>query len=168
MVVSANVIAPVQYSGMNYALITDNLIVGSQPQKPEDIDHLKEEENVAYILNLQQDEDVEYWGIDLQSIIKRCKELGIRHMRRPVSNYSFNIKKFPGSYNFRASALLCLSMHFRQKISIQIPCEMVCLKQFHHWNGPYLREKEKCTCIALPDWEGLRLWQLLTCTGSLE
>ncbi|KAK7821921.1 phosphoglucan phosphatase LSF2, chloroplastic [Quercus suber] len=73
--------------GMNYTLITENLIVGSQPQKPEDIDHLKKEENVAYILNLQQDMDVEYWGIDLQSIIKRCKELGIRHMRRPAKDF---------------------------------------------------------------------------------
>ena len=72
---------------MNYALITDDLIVGSQPQKPEDIDHLKQGENVAYILNLQQDNDVEYWGIDLESIIKRCRELGIRHMRRPVSRF---------------------------------------------------------------------------------
>ncbi|PON79036.1 Dual specificity phosphatase [Parasponia andersonii] len=73
--------------GMNYTVITDNLIVGSQPQKPEDIDHLKQEENVAYILNLQQDNDVEYWGIDLQSIVKRCRELGIRHMRRPARDF---------------------------------------------------------------------------------
>ncbi|KAK9124696.1 hypothetical protein Sjap_014298 [Stephania japonica] len=73
--------------GMNYTLITDGLIVGSQPQKPEDIDHLKEEQNVAYILNLQQDKDIEYWGIDLKSIIKRCKELGIRHMRRPAKDF---------------------------------------------------------------------------------
>ncbi|RYR69057.1 hypothetical protein Ahy_A03g015584 [Arachis hypogaea] len=29
---------------MNYTLITDNLIMGSQPQKPEDINHLKKEE----------------------------------------------------------------------------------------------------------------------------
>lgn len=71
-------------SGMNYTVITDNLIVGSQPQNPEDIDHLKEEENVAYILNLQQDKDIEYWGIDFQSILTRCQELGIHHMRRPV------------------------------------------------------------------------------------
>ncbi|XP_054789286.1 LOW QUALITY PROTEIN: phosphoglucan phosphatase LSF2, chloroplastic [Prosopis cineraria] len=68
--------------GMNYTLITDGLIVGSQPQKPEEIDHLKKKEDVAYILNLQQDKDVEYWGIDLQSIRRRCCELGIRHMRR--------------------------------------------------------------------------------------
>lgn len=74
---------------MNYALITDHLIVGSQPQKPEDVDHLKQEENVAYILNLQQDKDVEYWEVDLPSIIKRCKELEIRHMRRPVRESPF-------------------------------------------------------------------------------
>ncbi|KAF8397133.1 hypothetical protein HHK36_016040 [Tetracentron sinense] len=73
--------------GMNYTHITNNLIVGSQPQKPEDIDHLKQEEKVAYILNLQQDKDIEFWGINLQSIVKRCKETGIRHMRRPARDF---------------------------------------------------------------------------------
>ncbi|KAL7614603.1 hypothetical protein Lser_V15G09083 [Lactuca serriola] len=73
--------------GMNYNLITENLIVGSQPQKAEDIDHLKNEQNVAYILNLQQDSDIAYWGIDLESIVKRCKQLGIRHMRRPARDF---------------------------------------------------------------------------------
>lgn len=73
--------------GMNYNLVTENLIVGSQPQKPEDIDHLKEEQNVAYILNLQQDGDITYWGIDLGSIVKRCKQLGVRHMRRPARDF---------------------------------------------------------------------------------
>ncbi|XP_058786605.1 phosphoglucan phosphatase LSF2, chloroplastic-like [Vicia villosa] len=76
--------------GMNYTVITDNLIVGSQPQKPEDVDHLKNEEGVAYILNLQQDKDAEFWGIDLQSIIKRCREIEIRHMRRPAVDFDPN------------------------------------------------------------------------------
>ncbi|CAN1858297.1 Phosphoglucan phosphatase LSF2, chloroplastic [Linum perenne] len=76
------------FTGMNYKLITDNVIVGSQPQKPEDIDHLKHEENVSYILNLQQDKDVEFWGIDLQSIVTRCRELGVRHMRRPAVDFN--------------------------------------------------------------------------------
>ncbi|CAK8567791.1 unnamed protein product [Lathyrus sativus] len=76
--------------GMNYTVITDNLIVGSQPQKPEDVDHLKNEEGVAYILNLQQDKDAEFWGIDLQSIIKRCREVEIRHMRRPAVDFDPN------------------------------------------------------------------------------
>ncbi|KAK8643223.1 hypothetical protein V6N13_012529 [Hibiscus sabdariffa] len=73
--------------GMNYTLITDNLIVGSQPQKPEDIDHLKQEENVAYILNLQQDKDIEYWEINLQSIIERCRQLGVHHIRKPARDF---------------------------------------------------------------------------------
>lgn len=73
--------------GMNYTLITEDLVVGSQPQKAEDIDHLKMELNVGYILNLQQDKDVEYWGIDLKSIIMRCGELGICHMRRPARDF---------------------------------------------------------------------------------
>ncbi|KAJ0975511.1 hypothetical protein J5N97_017476 [Dioscorea zingiberensis] len=73
--------------GMNYTIISDNLIVGSQPQKPEDIEYLKEEEKVAYILCLQQDEDIEYWGIDIQAIAGRCKELDILHMRRPARDF---------------------------------------------------------------------------------
>ncbi|CAH9057996.1 unnamed protein product [Cuscuta epithymum] len=73
--------------GMNYTLITENLIVGSQPQKVEDIDHLREEQNVAYILNLQQDRDIEYWGVDLPSIVQRCEELGISHMRCPAKDF---------------------------------------------------------------------------------
>ncbi|XP_010931335.1 phosphoglucan phosphatase LSF2, chloroplastic isoform X2 [Elaeis guineensis] len=89
--------------GMNYTIITDSLIVGSQPQKPEDIDHLKAEENVAYILCLQQDKDIEYWGIDFQSIVKRCKELGILHMRRPLNTaYNTFTSKRPCGPNKRA------------------------------------------------------------------
>ena len=53
---------------MNYTLIFDNLIVGSQPRTPEDIDQLMLNENVAFILNLQQDKDIEYWEIDFDSI----------------------------------------------------------------------------------------------------
>ncbi|XLU80552.1 hypothetical protein S245_003972, partial [Arachis hypogaea] len=66
---------------MNYTLITDNLIVGSQPQKPEDIDHLKKEEG--------QDKDVENWGIDVKSIT-RCHELDVRHMRRLAIEFDPN------------------------------------------------------------------------------
>ncbi|XP_031475498.1 phosphoglucan phosphatase LSF2, chloroplastic [Nymphaea colorata] len=73
--------------GMNYTQITENLIVGSQPQKPEDIDHLNKEMNVGYVINLQQDKDIEYWGIDLQSIISRCQEFGVCHIRRPARDF---------------------------------------------------------------------------------
>uniref|UniRef100_J3NAS0 Tyrosine specific protein phosphatases domain-containing protein n=1 Tax=Oryza brachyantha TaxID=4533 RepID=J3NAS0_ORYBR len=73
--------------GMNYAVISDSLIVGSQPQKPEDIDHLNDEDKVAFILCLQQDRDIEYWEIDFHPIVNRCKEFGIKHIRRPAVDF---------------------------------------------------------------------------------
>ncbi|KAK8955804.1 hypothetical protein KSP40_PGU015045 [Platanthera guangdongensis] len=59
---------------MNYTVISDDIIVGSQPQKPEDIYHLMDEK-VAYILSLQQDKDIEYWDIDIDAIVKICNKL---------------------------------------------------------------------------------------------
>ena len=75
---------------MNYTVITDRLIVGSQPQKPEDIDYLKDE-NVGHILCLQQDKDIDYWGIDFESITQRCKRVGLHHMRKPVCALSLDL-----------------------------------------------------------------------------
>ncbi|CAM6117006.1 unnamed protein product [Calypogeia fissa] len=73
--------------GMYYTRITPTLIVGSQPQSPSDIEKLFQDEKVGAVLNLQQDKDVEYWGIDLQSIIRRCEELGVWHIRRPARDF---------------------------------------------------------------------------------
>lgn len=104
---------------MNYNLITENLIAGSQPQKPEDINHLKEEQNVAYILNLQQDGDIAYWGIDLESIVERCKQLGIRHMRRPVRETSLTLNSQKFVVHFRCIFITCHESG-RQEISMGI------------------------------------------------
>ncbi len=71
-------------AGMYYTHIYDNLIVGSQPQSKYDIERLFKDEGVRAILNLQQDKDIEYWGIDINSILHKCQELGIWHMRIPV------------------------------------------------------------------------------------
>lgn len=104
---------------MNYTIITDSLIVGSQPQKPEDIVHLKAEENVAYILCLQQDKDIEYWGIDFQSIVKTCKEVGILHMRRPVSHF------LPFSHYLKGKSELMDACYIVQpscRLSSSFPC----------------------------------------------
>lgn len=63
--------------GMNYAVISDSLIVGSLPQKPEDVDHLKDEEKVAYVLCLQQDKDFEYWGVDFKLLSVGAKNTAL-------------------------------------------------------------------------------------------
>ena len=86
---------------MYYHKILDTLYVGSQPQTPDDINRLVNEEGVKAVLNLQQDHDISYWGIDIQPIIARCHELGVAHYRRPVSPVPFPAFN-PGS-NFQAT-----------------------------------------------------------------
>ena len=70
---------------MYYTRMEPLLIVGSQPQSPEDIRRLKHDEGVGAVLNLQQDHDAQYWGIDLHVIRQHCQELGVAHLRCPVS-----------------------------------------------------------------------------------
>jgi hypothetical protein len=72
---------------MYYTRITPTLIVGSQPQSPSDIEKLYYEEKVGAVRNLQQDSDVQYWGMDLPSMISRCEELGVWHIRRPARDF---------------------------------------------------------------------------------
>eukprot|EP00850_Spirogloea_muscicola_P015325 SM000116S24246 [mRNA] locus=s116:381579:383045:+ [translate_table: standard] len=72
--------------GMYYTPITNNIIVGSQPQNIEDIEQLHRE-GVKVILNLQQDKDIAYWGTDFNAILRKCEELGIRHVRRPAKDF---------------------------------------------------------------------------------
>lgn len=47
------------------AYVTDDLICGSCPQSPADIDLLAEKENVDVIFSLQEDCDTEYFKIEI-------------------------------------------------------------------------------------------------------
>jgi hypothetical protein len=37
------------------------------------------------IVNLQQDKDMQYWGVDFDANQRKCQELGLRLIRKPVS-----------------------------------------------------------------------------------
>ncbi|CAI7788538.1 unnamed protein product [Closterium sp. NIES-53] len=76
--------------GIYYTRVHKNIIVGSQPQTPADIDRLQKDEGVKVILNLQQDHDISYWGVDIGGIVKRCKEMGVEHHRRPAVDFDPN------------------------------------------------------------------------------
>lgn len=80
---------------MYYTHITPNIIVGSQPQSAHDVEILFRDHNVGAILNLQQDKDVQYWGIDINSVVRKCKDLGILHMRKPVWQIALDLVWFP-------------------------------------------------------------------------
>ncbi|CAI7810172.1 unnamed protein product [Closterium sp. NIES-53] len=73
--------------GIYYTRVHPKIIVGSQPQTPADIDRLKTSEDVQVILNLQQDHDITYWGVDIDSIVRRCRDLSVQHSRCPAVDF---------------------------------------------------------------------------------
>jgi hypothetical protein len=74
--------------GTNWDRITPDLIVGSCPQTPADVDRLAEEGGVTTIFCLQEDCDLDYFGIDVASIAARCAERGdVRHVRFPIRDF---------------------------------------------------------------------------------
>lgn len=81
--------------GINWNYILDDLIVGSCPQKPDDIDLLAEKEKVDVIFSLQEDCDMEYFNIEVTGITGRAKSRGdIKIVRNPVRDFDpFNLRQ---------------------------------------------------------------------------
>ncbi|KAJ4837139.1 Phosphoglucan phosphatase dsp4, amyloplastic [Turnera subulata] len=73
--------------GMNYNFITPELIVGSCLQTPEDVDKLRKI-GVKTIFCLQQDSDLEYFGVDISAIREYARACGdIEHLRASVRDF---------------------------------------------------------------------------------
>ncbi|MCO5584705.1 hypothetical protein L7F22_038637 [Adiantum nelumboides] len=73
--------------GMNYNFVLPDLIVGSCLQTPSDVDRLKEV-GVKTVFCLQQDPDIEYFGVDICAIQERAKEIGgIEHIRAQIRDF---------------------------------------------------------------------------------
>eukprot|EP01024_Parvocaulis_polyphysoides_P054847 TRINITY_DN555_c2_g1_i1.p1 TRINITY_DN555_c2_g1~~TRINITY_DN555_c2_g1_i1.p1 ORF type:complete len:380 (+),score=35.01 TRINITY_DN555_c2_g1_i1:114-1253(+) len=79
--------------GMNYTLILPDLIVGSCLNSEEDVDTLKKQ-GVTTILCLQEDSDMDYFGIKIEPIQERCKIVGIQHIREAIHDFdAFDVRK---------------------------------------------------------------------------
>ncbi|XP_022765509.1 phosphoglucan phosphatase DSP4, amyloplastic-like isoform X3 [Durio zibethinus] len=71
--------------GMNYNFIRPDLIVGSCLQTPKDVDKLRKV-GVKTIFCLQQDPDLEFFGVDIGAIQDYAKKCGdIEHIRAQIS-----------------------------------------------------------------------------------
>ncbi|GLT70196.1 hypothetical protein SLA2020_422920 [Shorea laevis] len=79
--------------GMNYNFISSDLIVGSCLQTPQDVDKLREI-GVKTIFCLQQDADLEYFGVDISAIRDYVKTCGdIEHLRAEIRDFdSFDLR----------------------------------------------------------------------------
>ncbi|CAK7325349.1 unnamed protein product [Dovyalis caffra] len=73
--------------GMNYNFIRPDLIVGSCLQTPEDVDKLRKI-GVKTVFCLQQDSDLEYFGVDI-SVIRDYAEAcdDIQHLRAQIRDF---------------------------------------------------------------------------------
>lgn len=73
--------------GMNYNFIRPDLIVGSCLQTPEDVDKLRDI-GVKTIFCLQQDSDLEYFGVDINAIREYANSCDdIEHVRAPIRDF---------------------------------------------------------------------------------
>lgn len=73
--------------GMNYNFIRPDLIVGSCLQTPKDVDTLREI-GVKTIFCLQQDPDLEYFGVDIGAIREYAKTFDdIEHLRAEIRDF---------------------------------------------------------------------------------
>ncbi|XP_020222556.1 phosphoglucan phosphatase DSP4, amyloplastic [Cajanus cajan] len=73
--------------GMNYNFIRPDLIVGSCLQTPEDVDKLHRI-GVKTIFCLQQDPDLEYFGVDINAIREYAKTFNdIQHLRAEIRDF---------------------------------------------------------------------------------
>eukprot|EP01018_Ginkgo_biloba_P020526 Gb_33565 [translate_table: standard] len=73
--------------GMNYNFVLPDLIVGSCLQTPADVDRLRDI-GVGTIFCLQQDPDLEYFGVDISTIQQRAKEYdGLQHIRAEIRDF---------------------------------------------------------------------------------
>eukprot|EP00798_Chlamydomonas_sp_ICE-L_P005012 gene5012-34797_t len=72
--------------GLYYHEIAPNLFCGSMPRMASDVDELKEL-GVTAVVNLQQDKDLQYWGVCIDEIKGRYHHHGVKLIRHPAKDF---------------------------------------------------------------------------------
>ncbi|GAB6166054.1 hypothetical protein JCM19992_20540 [Thermostilla marina] len=67
--------------------ILPNLFIGPYIAMPGEIDQLVARHQIDAILNLQTDRDLIDRGVDIESIRRRCRELGVELVRVPIRDF---------------------------------------------------------------------------------
>lgn len=70
--------------GLYFHEVSENLVCGTQPRNPAEVEELAAEHGVSAIVNLQQDKDFHYWGVDFEANKDKCQQLGVKIHRVPV------------------------------------------------------------------------------------
>jgi protein-tyrosine phosphatase len=72
---------------MQYDQIIPGIYCGSCPTSATDIDALQREAGINAVLNMQTDEDFDYWSIDWRQLEEYYRQAGIEVRRVPVRDF---------------------------------------------------------------------------------
>lgn len=81
---------PYQYHperGLYYHEISADVICGSQPRTAYDIDLIKDKIGATDIVSLQQDKDLEYWGVNLEELRQQACNVDLTYRRCPTQDF---------------------------------------------------------------------------------
>lgn len=75
-------------AGLYFHEVAPGLCCGTQPRNPAEVEQLAKRHGINVIVNLQQDKDMQHWGVDFEANQRKCTELGLQLIRKPVSHCS--------------------------------------------------------------------------------
>lgn len=116
--------------GLYWHEITPNLLCGSQPQSAGDVDILHCDMEVTDIISLQQDKDLDYWGVNLQELMHQADERQLHYRRCPVGHPALQRKLASMACALTQAGSL---MHRLRHASCLDPASR--LLQFNAWPG---------------------------------
>jgi len=72
---------------VDFDQILPHIFVGGCPRTAEHIDQLKSDVGITAVLNLQTEEDFDYWGIDWSDMADLYREADVEVRRTPVRDF---------------------------------------------------------------------------------
>ena len=72
---------------LNWNVVRHDLVVGSGPREPSDLDALRVETRASAVLSLQHDECLAHQGIDDPSLVRHGRRLGLTMERGPLRGF---------------------------------------------------------------------------------
>jgi hypothetical protein len=72
---------------LNWGLITPDLIVGTCPQEPADLEEIRDSTGVSAVMSLQHNECLAHYGIDFDRMSRQGDILGLAMERCPIRDF---------------------------------------------------------------------------------
>lgn len=72
---------------LNWGQITPQIIIGTCPMIPDDLNRIKTRAAATALLSLQHDDCLAYWSIDQSAMDSRAAALGLTTMRCPIRDF---------------------------------------------------------------------------------